>query len=95
MDQKQPSDWEKRLGCFDTYSLKVTSIYSTNYTDEPATLRNLLQQYEYDSRLGILAWSLSRVGHWDLLTGLANNISEIETRRRHRQYEEWGMTEYL
>lgn len=57
--------------------------------------RNLLQQYEYDSRLGILAWSLGNLGHWDLLTDLANNINEIETRRRRREYEEMGMTEYF
>jgi hypothetical protein len=57
--------------------------------------RNLLQQYEHDSRLGILAWSLGKLGHWDLLTDLASNISDIETRRRRRQYEEWGMTEYF
>jgi len=57
--------------------------------------RNLLQQYEFDSRLGILAWSLGRLGHWDLLTGFANNISEIEKRRSRRRYEEWGMAEYF
>jgi hypothetical protein len=57
--------------------------------------RDLLEQYEYDSRLGILAWSLGKLGHWDLLTDLAENISKIEEQKRRQQYEEWGMTKYL
>jgi hypothetical protein len=38
----------------------------------------LLRKYEHDARLGILAWSLGKLGHWDFLVELSERVGAIE-----------------
>jgi hypothetical protein len=54
MDHIESPDWETSLGCFDTYSLEVTSIFSKAHTDEPATL---------ESGKSIIAW-MTMIHEW-------------------------------
>jgi hypothetical protein len=87
--EAEPSLW-KKLKKIDgiTYAYVAARLGKTL---RKATARQLIQEYEYDSRLGILAWSLGKLGHWQLLTELANNIDLLEKKRRRRQFENYGM----
>lgn len=51
----------------------------------------LLRKYKRDVRLGILAWSLGKLGHWDLLVELSSDVETLEEERRHRDLERWGI----
>jgi hypothetical protein len=56
--------------------------------------QQLLREYKHDSRLGILAWSLGKLGHWDLLSKLSAEVEDLDAELRRRQMKQWGM-EYL
>lgn len=53
--------------------------------------RQLLRNYKHDARLGILAWSLGKLGHWDLLTELSANVEKLEEEMHRRDFERWGL----
>ena len=40
--------------------------------------RNLLRKYERDPRLGILVWSLGKLGQWDQLVEIATRVDTIQ-----------------
>lgn len=53
--------------------------------------RQLVRNYKHDPRLGILAWSLGKLGHWDLLTELSASVEKLEEEMRRRDFERWGL----
>lgn len=53
--------------------------------------RQLLREYRQDARLGILAWSLGKLGHWDLLVELSEGVETLEEDMRRRDMARWGI----
>jgi hypothetical protein len=47
----------------------------------------LLKEYKDDARLGILAWSLGKLGHWNLLVDLSEEVDGIEKKQQREHYE--------
>jgi hypothetical protein len=54
--------------------------------------KRLLNEYRDDARLGILAWSLGKFGHWSLLVELSEEIEDIERKQQREQYERMGLS---
>jgi hypothetical protein len=52
----------------------------------------LLKEYKDDARLGILAWSLGKLGHWNLLVDLSEQVEEIENNQQQEHYERIGLS---
>ena len=52
----------------------------------------LLKEYKDDARLGILAWSLGKLGHWKLLVDLSEGVNEIENKLQREHYEGMGLS---
>lgn len=79
-----------RLKRFDgiTYAY-VSSRLSKSISKRVA--KQLMRRYEYDERLGILAWSLGKLGHWDLLEELSTNVEKLEKEKRHLEFERLGL----
>jgi len=51
----------------------------------------LLRQYQQDTRLGILAWSLGRLGYWELVVKLSVDVATLEEEIHRRDLERWGI----
>jgi hypothetical protein len=54
--------------------------------------KRLLKEYKNDSRLGILAWSLGKFGHWNLLVHLSEEVADIESKQQRDHYERMGLS---
>lgn len=50
----------------------------------------LLKEYKDDARLGILAWSLGKLEHWNLLVDLSEEVDGIEKRLQGEHHERMG-----
>ncbi len=53
---------------------------------------NLLKEYKNDARLGILAWSLGKLGHWSLLVKLSEEVEDLENKQKQAQYKRMGFS---
>ena len=61
----------------------ITYAYVSARLSVPISSRvagELLREHSLDGRLGILAWSLGRLGHWPLLVQLSKEVRGIEDR---------------
>lgn len=57
--------------------------------------KKLLNEYRDDLRLGILAWSLGKFGHWNLLVDLSDEVEDIERKQQKEQYKRMGLSSEL
>lgn len=57
--------------------------------------KKLLNEYRDDPRLGILAWSLGKFGHWNLLVDLSDEVEDIERKQQKEQYKRMGLSSEL
>jgi len=48
--------------------------------------KRLIEEYRKDPRLGILAWSLGKLGYWNLLVELSKEVEEIENNQNQEHY---------
>jgi hypothetical protein len=51
--------------------------------------KKLLKEYRNDARLGILAWSLGKLGHWNLLVDLSEEVEDIESSNKRTTMSAW------
>jgi len=54
--------------------------------------KSLLKKYKDDARLGILVWSLGKLGHWNLLVDLSEEVEDIESKQERQHYERMGLS---
>jgi hypothetical protein len=54
--------------------------------------KSLLKKYKDDARLGILVWSLGKLGHWNLLIDLSEEVEDIERKQQRQHYERMGLS---
>ena len=52
----------------------------------------LLKEYKNDARLGILTWSLGKLGHWSLLVDLSEEVKDLDNKQKQEQYKRLGLS---
>jgi len=52
----------------------------------------LLKEYKNDARLGILTWSLGKLGHWSLLVDLSEEVKDLDKKQKQEQYKRLGLS---
>ena len=88
------SEWPSALGQLRkcdgiTYAYVCACLSNTLSVVEA---KRLFREYKDDARLGILAWSLGKLGHWNLLVDLSEEVEDIENKQQKEHYERMGLS---
>ena len=54
--------------------------------------KRLFLEYKNDARLGILPWSLGKLGRSNLLVDLSEEVEDIENKQQKEHYERMGFS---